>query len=1007
MLEIIFVSLFFFVSNFYTVNIPKSSHFLYSIGGLLKKYKNEYIMIYNGIYSSYAYKFEMKYDNITFIDEKYFSGHRNSMMQSIVPLYNNIIIYNFMFYAYVENNGKTNEIVWGEILYDSQRFETFTFNNDCLLICTWTYNFSLNNAYHIYERYDYQLLLIKPPYTEIYKEIIIETLAKDDNLQLISLKDYFVYIKIDEDENDKKNITYKFVDFDLNLVNSLTKEYENYSEIYFYGIPNDSEVNKFIIVFLKKEDMLDDLDIYKCQIIAYENKDLQIIQTIDIPISFSIKYHLYYKRILVFDENKIVFYFFDLNYANDYINILQYENQVLSFYKNFKNLKIQKLVDNNKRRIEFIMTEQGIAILVDYNFYYLSSICVPKTITLYANHLLKFPIEEFIFPGVEPIRFSFEEISDFITIYKNSTEIKKGQVFNDLENFTYFLEIKTFFKELKIKVKNHKYDFICDINIDPSIDTNISTYKDNQKCFKNNDYEEINNIVYSNLYDYFTVDEKRRNIQIELIMEREPNGPELSFYWEDHRLNCINNSKKIICNIFAKLFPRLTRIHLYSYLSCYNLVDVGWFELNDKNIFNIYSLIYDDFDTISKIYDPSTNIREYNPAMINYYYWFTCLSYCSEIKIDQKECCGNILDKWEIVFNKEYHYEKSFVDIIFDIIDKIKEVLVTKKEFDNFNENTEKHQDTNSSDIQLSDTLKYFLEKKVDIAVENIIDMINEKLLLNLEIPSILEIDKNQTVDKIKELVHLNKSDIFKNIFKIVDIKKVLYQFLYQYNFVILKNDEYKKIVVAFPGTSTFFELIDEFFFQGKVELDIEVEGKYIDAMENYLNIFNLIKEDLFDNLASIIGINDINYQVIFIGHSIGGAIATLSSFYYIKEYNFNAQNILITFGQPKVGNENFAKEFTNLMDGRIYRIARPDDIGTLFPLAGVDFFFKWLKKVMIGVDFALYWVGFYLHPDLEDLLYDIVDILKDGGDILDTISDFLQTYTMSDILYSHIGGYT
>jgi len=232
----------------------------------------------------------------------------------------------------------------------------------------------------------------------------------------------------------------------------------------------------------------------------------------------------------------------------------------------------------------------------------------------------------------------------------------------------------------------------------------------------------------------------------------------------------------------------------------------------------------------------------------------------------------------------------------------------------------------------------------LDKAKEKITDMITEKLPdipLDIEIPSILEID-NGTIDfKIEEILHFNKSNIFKNILKKVDIKKLLYQFLYQYNFVILKNVDYKKIVVAFPGTSTFFELIDEFVFQGKKELDIEVEGMYIDVMENYLNIFNLIKEDLFDNLASIIGINDNDYQVIFIGHSIGGAIATLSSFYYIKEYDFNAQNVLITFGQPKVGNENFAKEFTNLMDGRIYRIARPDDLGTLFPWTGVDFFFQ------------------------------------------------------------------
>ena len=195
----------------------------------------------------------------------------------------------------------------------------------------------------------------------------------------------------------------------------MTKEYENYSEIYFYDIPNDNELNKFIIIFLKKEVLLDKIDIYECQIIAYENDDLHILHNIDISISFK---YLSYKKIIFFDYNKIGFYYFDLYHKNDCINILQYENQVFSFYKNFKNLTIQQLVDRRYGRIEFIMTEQGLAILFNYNFYYLSSICVPKTITLYANQLLTFPIKEFIFPGVEPIRFSFEEIGDFITILK-------------------------------------------------------------------------------------------------------------------------------------------------------------------------------------------------------------------------------------------------------------------------------------------------------------------------------------------------------------------------------------------------------------------------------------------------------------------------------------------------------------------------------------------------------------------------------------------------------------
>ena len=82
-LEIIFLSLFIFVSNFYTVKIPDPTpNLVFSVvGGFIRQYKNNYIMIKNWLYSSYAYKLEMKYDNITFFDEKYFSGHHDSSMR--------------------------------------------------------------------------------------------------------------------------------------------------------------------------------------------------------------------------------------------------------------------------------------------------------------------------------------------------------------------------------------------------------------------------------------------------------------------------------------------------------------------------------------------------------------------------------------------------------------------------------------------------------------------------------------------------------------------------------------------------------------------------------------------------------------------------------------------------------------------------------------------------------------------------------------------------------------
>ena len=85
-------------------------------------------------------------------------------------------------------------------------------------------------------------------------------------------------------------------------------------------------------------------------------------------------------------------------------------------------------------------------------------------------------------------------------------------------------------------------------------------------------------------------------------MEFEPKETELTFYFDGYTLHCNINHTKIICKEPHLIFPKLKRLHLYSYLSCYNLIDVGWFEINDLNIYSIYSLINDNFEDISKIY---------------------------------------------------------------------------------------------------------------------------------------------------------------------------------------------------------------------------------------------------------------------------------------------------------------------------------------------------------------------------------------------------------------------
>lgn len=214
-------------------------------------------------------------------------------------------------------------------------FQAQAFSNDCLLICTWSYYDSLSVIY------DFQLHLVKSPYVEISKSLEIETQKKGRNAQLFGLKDYFVYIKIDEsNEKGKKNITYAFIDFDLNIVNSLTEQYENYSELLFFDLSFSHKVNEFLICVLKEEDISENLETYKCQVIKYENNDLSYSKNIDISISSN----RYYLKTCFFDENKIGLSYSINDYHNhNYIYILQYENQVLSFYKNYKNLALPSL----------------------------------------------------------------------------------------------------------------------------------------------------------------------------------------------------------------------------------------------------------------------------------------------------------------------------------------------------------------------------------------------------------------------------------------------------------------------------------------------------------------------------------------------------------------------------------------------------------------------------------------------------------------------------------------
>ena len=940
-----------FVFNFYGIVFYTSNS---ELGYFLRPNKTEYMIIYASSFlgssiSSHLIRVDAKTDKII-IYEKLF----NSNFLYFKRFGNNINIYTFSIYLVIENNRKKNIIYFGNII--GHQFSDQASSSNSILIGTWadTLNENWDHKYVI------GLTLLKEPFNEISKTLIIEKYAETNSFKLIGLKDYFIFIRIEENIYSNYgqqflyngNYTYKVLDLELNLINSLTVRYTNYSNIIFSELSENNDINEFILCIIYRKYAT------RCQIVKYENSNLSFSKTYSVFSQHEIsnKNTYYVVTINLLDEYKIGCYLLNVySGSNDYITILYYENKTLFYYNNIKEIEspsIQKYIQSDVSKM--IMTDKGIALLSCsyYTFiFYFSSICVTKNISLYPNSLLEFPIREFIFQGIDQIQFSFAEIHEFLIIYKNSTEIKIGDVFHDLNDFKYFLKIETCFKDIiSIKIRNHEYDYICDINIDIIAQTNISTYKENHKCIKNKNYEKINNIIHSNLYnDNFTINNNSDLIQFEFTMEYEPKENELLFYFGNYSFQCISNYTKVICKLPSILFPKLEKLHLHSYLSCYNLIDVGWFEINDVSISNIYNLTNYNFDEISEIYDPSQKIIGYNPEMINYYYWFSCLSYCDDKKIGQKECCNNILDKWEIVFHKEYIHDKSMLDIIFDMYYLVIGRAAFEDEDDNYD----------------------YITNTIEKYAKNLGKIIKKVL------------------------------DGYETIAILIPLIESLGNFVYQYNFVILKNDEYKKIVVTFPGITYYFQIIEELINEGMIELPIKSE--IFNVLEMYYKIFIKLEDDLFENLASLPELMNKDYQIIFVGHSLGGAIATIASFYYNKNYNFTAENILITFGQPKVGNEKFSKELTKSLK-QIYRIARPNDIATLFPFKGIDFFFQFYKILKLIIEIVKL-VGNIASGNLISVGLSIFNYIRNIKDIVEEYSFLFHENSIEDYLYSHIGG--
>ena len=154
----------------------------------------------------------------------------------------------------------------------------------------------------------------------------------------------------------------------------------------------------------------------------------------------------------------------------------------------------------------------------------------------------------------------------------------------------------------------------------------------------------------------------------------------------------------------------------------------------------------------------------------------------------------------------------------------------------------------------------------------------------------------------------------------------------YNYNFVLWRSDEYKKYIIAFPGTrNSILELLNEAV---NIKL-VDYDG--IDNGIKVVNYFYKVTKEIKDLIFSPENLKDIEahpgYQIILTGHSLGASVASLILYEGINKNYISQMNnpALISFGMPRTGNEKWVIDF-NFKIKNVLRVVRDGDIVASLP---------------------------------------------------------------------------
>lgn len=135
------------------------------------------------------------------------------------------------------------------------------------------------------------------------------------------------------------------------------------------------------------------------------------------------------------------------------------------------------------------------------------------------------------------------------------------------------------------------------------------------------------------------------------------------------------------------------------------------------------------------------------------------------------------------------------------------------------------------------------------------------------------------------------------------------------------------QLILAIKGSDQINDILNDIKTL-KIRL-FENDDSSIHSGFSEIFVDNLINELILKDILEILK-NYENYKLYITGHSLGGALSILFSYYLSK--NINQDINVITYGSPKIGDFKFYENFNKVKNIKLTRIINDNDIIVSFP---------------------------------------------------------------------------